>query len=175
MAAPQHLAVRRLLHATAWELLGVHHGAVVKPLQQQDGLADKCAFHDFVQVIFAVHLAEGDAAVDKILHIRRIRRQFPAVSQQEGCDAFNHAVVAIAVDDIQPPLPAAHVEITVDDVVVAAYPQQLVQLPLVFAELVCQCIHLSASRLFRLRHSMVQNGRFYAAPLPSVAGRLIFP
>ena len=149
VAAPQDLAVRRLLHAPAGKLLGVNHGAVVKALQQEDGLADEGPLQDLINVVFTVHLAEGDAAVNKVLHVRRLRRQVPAPPQQEGYDALNNAVVAIAVDDVQPPLPAAHIEVPVDDVVIAAHAQQRVQRPLVFAEAVCQCVHpLSSDSLF---------------------------
>ena len=79
MAAPEHLSVRGLLHVPAGKLLRVHHGAVVKALQQQHRLAQKGSGQDLLQLVFAVHLAECDAPVNKSLHVLRPLRQLGSV------------------------------------------------------------------------------------------------
>ena len=127
VAAPEDLAVAGLLHAPARKLLRVDHGAAVKALQQKDGLAQKRAGEDVVQVVLAVHLAEGDAAVNKLLHVLRALAQLGPPAQQKGGDALDHPVVAIAVDDVQPPPPLADIQVPADDVVVAAHAQKGVQ------------------------------------------------
>ena len=147
VAAPEHLAVGRLLHAPAGEFFGVDHGAVGEPVQQQDGLADEGAGEDLVHIVLAVHLAEGDAAVNKGLHVRYVplRRQGRSPAQQEGGDALNHAVVSVAVNHVEPALPRPDVQVAADDVIVAPHAQEGVQRLLVFAELTGQLFHSLSS------------------------------
>ena len=120
------------LHPPAGEFLRVDHGAGIEAVQQQDSLSDESAGEDLIHLVFAVHLAEGDAAVDELLHIGGVLPQGSPLAQQERGDALDHPVVTVAVDDVQPPLPVADVEVAVDDVEIPARPQEVVQYFLVF-------------------------------------------
>ena len=69
VAAPENLPVGGLLHPPAREFFRVDHGAVVEALQQENGFSDKGPGEDLINIVLAVHLAEGDAAVNKFLHV----------------------------------------------------------------------------------------------------------
>ncbi len=148
VTAPEDLAVAGLLHASPGKFLRVDHGAVVKALQQKDGLPQKRPGEDLVYLVFAVHLAEGDAPVDELLHIGRSPAQGRPLPQQKGGDALNDAVVPVSVNDVESALPCADVEIPADDVVIPPHAQQFVQLFLIFRKVFCQLLH-KASRSIR--------------------------
>ena len=145
VTAPEDLSVAGLLYAAAGEFFGVDHGAVVEALQEKDGLAQEGAGENFVNLVFAVHLTEGDAAVDELLHILRPFAQLGAPAQQEGGQTLDDPVVAVAVDDVQPALVGADAEVPADHVVVSPHAQEGVQRLLIFAELVCQLFHFVSS------------------------------
>ena len=145
MAAPEDLTVGGLGYSPAGVALGVNEGAVVEAIHQQHRFPQERSGKDGIHLVFAVYLTEGDAAVNQLLHILGFLRPLGPRPQKEGTDPLDHAVVAVAVDHIEPSPTAAQLQIPEDHIVAAAHPQQGVQKRLIVAKIVGKLIHMPSS------------------------------
>ena len=121
----QDFARRRLLHAAGGELLGVDEGALGEALGEEQRLAEEHAGHRLFEVVFHVHLGEGDIMVDELLH--RLRLHGGGHAQQMVEDALDDRVVAVTVDGVDAAVPPSGVKVAGDDVVAALCAEQGVQ------------------------------------------------
>ena len=129
VAAPEHLAVRRLIHAPAGIALGVHQRRPGKSFHHQQGLPQKHGGHGVGHVKGDVGFRKGDAAVQKLLHSGHPLHRFRLQRQPEGPHPLDDAVAAEAVHHPEPGLPPADQVAAAHHVAAAPHAQKIVQHP----------------------------------------------
>ena len=121
VAAPEHLAVRRLVYAPAGVALGVHQRHPRQSLHRQQGFSQKYGGHGIGYVKGDIGFRKGDIPVQKVLHFGKPHHVFRLQRQPEGPHPFKDAVAAKAIHHPQPCPPPADEVIPAHHVAAAAH------------------------------------------------------
>ena len=121
VAAPEHLAVRRLVYAPAGVALGVHQRHPRQSLHRQQGFSQKYGGHGVGYVKGDIGFRKSDIPVQKVLHFGEAHYVFRLQCQPEGPHPLKDAVAAKAVHHPQPGPPSADQVIPAHHVAAAAH------------------------------------------------------